>query len=54
MAPDQFLEQLPSLRSVQIEGRTVRFRVWRYSVTGALRPDRSAYLIDTGVPENDP
>ena len=53
-APEQLLEPLAVTASVQIEGRPVRFRAMRYLVRGRAGHVVPVYLIDTGVPENDP
>lgn len=51
--PEQLLEPLSVTASVQIEGRPVRFRAWRYVVRGHSGHKAPVYLIDTGLPEND-
>jgi starch phosphorylase len=38
--------------TIQIEGRPVRIRVWRYDVQGCTGHSIPVYLLDTGLPEN--
>lgn len=52
--PEQLLEPLTVTASLEINGRTVRFRAWRYLVRGQAGHVVPVYLIDTGLPENDP
>lgn len=50
--PEHSLEEMPGRVSVQIEGRPVTIRAWKYvvkGVTGAIVP---VYLLDTDLPEN--
>lgn len=47
-----FLEELPERASVEIEGRTVRIRPWRYRVRGAGGSFVPVYFLDTDLPEN--
>ena len=51
--PKEWLELLPVSGAVQIEGRAVRFHVWRYLVYGVNGHTIPVYLLDTGLPEND-
>ena len=50
------VEEMPQRVSVEIEGRTVHLRAWRYLVRGNAGNDRAvpvaAYLLDTDLPEN--
>ncbi len=45
-------EALEPRVSVDLEGRTVRIRAWRYRVRGANGAEVPVYLLDTDLPEN--
>lgn len=49
---EDFLEELPARASVEIEGRTVKIRPWRYEVQGAGGSFVPVYFLDTNLPEN--
>src|SRR4029078_6040773 len=51
--PEQGLEPVDATASVQIEGRTVRLRAWKYAVRGVTGHEIPVYLLDTQLPEND-
>lgn len=51
--PEQVLEAVDVAASVQIEGRTVRLRAWKYAVRGVTGHEIPVYLLDTQLPEND-
>jgi starch phosphorylase len=51
--PEQVLEPVEATASVQIEGRTVHLRAWKYSVRGVTGHEIPVYLLDTQLPEND-
>ncbi|HEY6828813.1 MAG TPA: alpha-glucan family phosphorylase [Gemmatimonadaceae bacterium] len=51
--PEQVLEPVDATASVQIEGRTVHLRAWKYSVRGVTGHEIPVYLLDTQLPEND-
>jgi starch phosphorylase len=51
--PEQVLEPVDVTTSVQIEGRTVRVRAWKYAVRGVTGHEIPVYLLDTQLPEND-
>jgi starch phosphorylase len=51
--PEQVLEAVDATASVQIEGRTVRLRAWKYAVRGVTGHEIPVYLLDTQLPEND-
>jgi glycogen phosphorylase len=51
--PEQVLEPVDATASVQIEGRTVRLRAWKYAVRGVTGHEIPVYLLDTQLPEND-
>jgi starch phosphorylase len=47
------LEALPVAVQVEIEGRPVRVRAWRFPVTGVGGHVIPVFLLDTDLPEND-
>src|SRR4029078_7979320 len=51
--PEEALEPVDATASVQIEGRTVHVRAWKYSVRGVTGHEIPVYLLDTQLPEND-
>src|SRR3954470_5518474 len=52
--PEDILDLLPVSATVQIEGRTVRVRAWRYIIRGVSGHEVPVFLLDTAVPENTP
>jgi starch phosphorylase len=52
--PEEMLAPMPSTVTVEIAGRTVRVRAWRYTVRGVTGHEVPVYLLDTALPENDP
>jgi len=52
--PDPVLERMEPVWSVQINGRIVRIRAWRYSIQGVFGHAVPVYLLDTALPENNP
>lgn len=50
--PEEMLEPVPVATSVQIEGRQVAIRAWRYRVRGARGHEIPVYLLDTALAEN--
>lgn len=48
------LEPLEARAAVEIEGRTVSLRAWRYHVAGTNGSRLPVYLLDTDVEGNDP
>jgi starch phosphorylase len=50
--PEERLEQLPVTVSVEIEGRQVSIRPWKFSVIGVTGHEVPVYLLDTALPEN--
>ena len=50
--PEGRLEQAPARISVEIDGRTVQVRAWRYPVRGINGHVVPVYLLDTDLPEN--
>jgi starch phosphorylase len=53
-SPDDWLDPLESRCTVEIEGRRVRVRAWRYHLTGVSGGSVPIYLLDTDLPDNDP
>ncbi|MEO6002656.1 MAG: alpha-glucan family phosphorylase [Opitutus sp.] len=51
---EDFLAELPERASVQIEGRSVHVRAWRYEVKGISDFVVPVYFLDTDLPENSP
>ena len=50
---EDFLTEMPAHTTVNIEGRTVFLRCWRYRVPGVGGYNVPVYLLDTDLPEND-
>jgi starch phosphorylase len=53
-SPEQFLEPLPARVSVELEGRPVTLRPWRYNAAGQTGFRVPVYFLDSSLPENDP
>ncbi len=53
-SPESQLEQMDVRVAVQIEGRTVHVRPWKYVVRGATGFEVPVFLLDTALPENTP
>jgi starch phosphorylase len=51
--PAAWASELPERVSVQIEGREVRVRAFRYDIKGASEHVVSVLLLDTDLPENE-
>jgi starch phosphorylase len=51
-SPAVRLQELPARASVEIEGRVVQVRAWRYEVTGISNHVVPVYLLDTDLEEN--
>jgi starch phosphorylase len=51
---EDFLTEMPARAAVQIEGRAVRLRCWKYEVRGASDFDVPVFFLDTDLPENSP
>jgi starch phosphorylase len=47
-----FLAELPERAAVDLEGRTIRLRAWRYEVEGVSGFVVPVYLLDADLPEN--
>lgn len=52
--PERSLEAVDARAVVEIEGRQVSVRAWRYTVVGVTGATVSVYLLDTDLPENAP
>jgi starch phosphorylase len=50
--PTNFLQEMPARASVDIEGRTVQLRAWRYEITGTRDFRVPVFLLDSALPEN--
>lgn len=51
---DDFLEPMEPRVTVELEGRPVQIRAWRYQVKGAAGHIVPVYLLDTDLKENTP
>ena len=51
---DDFLEPMEPRVTVELEGRPVQIRAWRYQVKGAAGHVVPVYLLDTDLKENTP
>ncbi len=51
---EHFTQEQPSRVAVQIEGRTVQIRAWKYEVKGASGYVVPVYLLDTDLAANSP
>lgn len=49
---EDFLQPIDARVAVQLEGRTVQIRAWRYLVTGQTGCQVPVYFLDTDLPEN--
>jgi len=52
--PESVVEPAGAAVTVEIEGRPVKVRGWRYRITGMGSRFVPVYLLDTALPENDP
>jgi starch phosphorylase len=52
--PEEVLEPLTSGICLELAGRRVQIRAWRYTLTGISAATVPVYLLDTDLPENDP
>ena len=50
--PENTLPEAPARVTVEIEGRPVQIRAWRYTVRGVSHHEVPVYLLDTNLPEN--
>lgn len=53
-SPEEVLEPLPARVSLEIEGRRVQVRAWRYVVRGLGGRSVPVYFLDTALAENNP
>jgi starch phosphorylase len=53
-SPDDLLERAPGVCAVEVEGRPVTVRAWRYSITGVTGAVVPVVLLDTDAAANDP
>jgi starch phosphorylase len=51
-SPEEVLEPTGARTTVQIDGRTVHVRAWRYTIRGHTGSELPVYLLDTQLPEN--
>jgi starch phosphorylase len=51
---DDFLSLTAATCQVELEGRQVTVRAWRYAITGVSGLEVPVFLLDTDVPGNDP
>jgi glycogen phosphorylase len=51
---EQLLQPVAARAAIEIEGRAVALRAWRYDVAGAGGEKVPVFLLDTDLPENDP
>src|SRR5215469_2739196 len=51
-SPENQLTEVKAQVSVEIEGRTVNVRAWKYTITGVDGAIVPVYLLDTDLPEN--
>ena len=51
-APEQQLTEVKQRVAVEVEGRQVIVRAWKYTVMGVTGETVPVYLLDTNVPEN--
>lgn len=51
-SPENHLTEVKSLVQVEIEGRPVDVRAWKYTITGVNGDQVPVYLLDTDLPEN--
>ena len=52
--PDRTLESVDARATVEIEGRQVAVRAWKYTVIGVTGATVAVYLLDTDLSENAP
>ena len=50
--PERMLEAVDARATVEIEGRQVAVRAWKYTVVGVTGATVAVYLLDTDLPEN--
>src|SRR5437868_12415595 len=50
--PESRLAEVPHTVTVEVEGRPVKVRAWRYDIRGVTDHVVPVYLLDTDLPEN--
>jgi len=53
-SPDDWLKPAEETCRVEVEGRQVMVRAWRYPIVGIAGSVIPVFLLDTDLPENDP
>jgi glycogen phosphorylase len=53
-SPDDFLSRTDAACRVEVEGRQVTVRAWRYTVVGVTGAAVPVFLLDTDLPDNEP
>ena len=53
-APESFLQEMPQRASVEIEGRSLYLRAWKYEVVGFTGFTVPVYFLDADLAENSP
>ena len=53
-SPEAHLQEMPQRASVELEGRSVYLRAWKYEVTGIGGFTVPVYFLDTDLQENSP
>jgi len=53
-SPEKLLEDTGARTAVEIEGRQVQVRAWRYAIRGIYGHEVSVYLLDSDLKENTP
>src|SRR5262252_2563598 len=51
-APEHQLSEVKQRVTVEVEGRQVSIRAWKYTITGITGETVSVYLLDTDLPDN--
>jgi glycogen phosphorylase len=52
-SPDDWLEPVDARCEVDVEGRRVQLRAWRYTIRGSTGGVVPVFLLDTDMPENE-
>jgi len=53
-SPEERLEEVDARATVELDGRQIRVRAWRWRVRGRLDGEIPVYLLDTDLPDNTP
>src|SRR5271168_3380532 len=51
-SPDRTLVETAERVKIEVEGRAVWIRAWKYAITGVTGATIPVYLLDTDLPEN--